>query len=420
MSATGVAAQDALPSGPASTTSESPASRLAALKREGITIRGHYDGEAARNLSGGGKATSRYAQQLDIGVDLDLQKLWQWQGQSFHFTVGDRRGRSLSADRTDNIFQIQQVYGLGQNTRIYEISYEYKTPGQHFDAKAGWLSTGADFGNSPLFCQFESLAFCGHPMLLSGNSGWANVPSARWGFRLRWYNPLVYGQVGAFTANSTYSTRGNGLKMDLSGTTGVVFPMEVGYTPGYKPDGSASGHYRVGGFLDTTNPNDVYLDRYGNPRAITGEPAGTHSYRWGYYIMADQVLWRSAALPDRSFTAFANYSVGDRASGKYRRYEELGVILQSPFASRPADNIALGTARAVINPRMVAYQAQEASMDDGLTAVQSFEQMVELNYGIAVKPWLTVRPDVQYITRPGADRLRGDIWVFGIVVRASF
>ncbi|MHC1479050.1 carbohydrate porin [Frateuria aurantia] len=65
------------------------------------------------------------------------------------------------------------------------------------------------------------------------------------------------------------------------------------------------------------------------------------------------------------------------------------------------------------------YESQAAAMDDGLTVVQSFEQLVELAYTLQVHPWLTVRPDLQWIARPDASKTRSSIWAAGLVFNAS-
>jgi porin len=51
--------------------------------------------------------------------------------------------------------------------------------------------------------------------------------------------------------------------------------------------------------------------------------------------------------------------------------------------------------------------------------VQSDEQMVELNYGIQLTPWLVLRPKLQYVIHPGAYSSRPDTTVFVLHLQAT-
>ena len=45
------------------------------LLDDGIFLRGHYVGEFAANPSGGNSQSARYAGQVDIGADFDMNKI---------------------------------------------------------------------------------------------------------------------------------------------------------------------------------------------------------------------------------------------------------------------------------------------------------------------------------------------------------
>ena len=54
--------------------------------------------------------------------------------------------------------------------------------------------------------------------------------------------------------------------------------------------------------------------------------------------------------------------------------------------------------------------------------LDSGEQLLELNYGAQVTPWLLLRPDLQYIIEPGAfyGAKRSNALVAGLQVKATF
>jgi porin len=385
------------------------------LEDEGILFRSHYQSESAAAGSYG----ARYTQQVDIGTDLDLGKLWGWDGSSFHMTIGDRVGRNLSADRLHSIVQVQEIYGVGQDARLYEMSYEYVTPGKGFDVKAGWMPLGNEFGHSTIACQFESLFFCGHPLTMSFDSGWYNNPKASWGFRTKWSNDLVYGMVGTYTTNPTYPEANHGFKLNLSGTTGVVVPLEFGLTPG-KDTGVMPGHYMVGAYYDSSDANNVYLDKNGLPIVDTHAKPMLENHRTGYYLIADQMIWQDGDNLKRGISVFADFSQSDLATSRYRRAYEVGFSMQAPFESRPLDVVVLGAARLTVNPRVIESQQDENWMLPDSVGVQSYEQVIEAAYSWQGTKWFSLRPGVQYLQRPGALASRDRIWISELTAKLTF
>ncbi|MCY1450181.1 Porin B [compost metagenome] len=99
------------------------------------------------------------------------------------------------------------------------------------------------------------------------------------------------------------------------------------------------------------------------------------------------------------------------------------MVLYKPFAGRPRDTVALGYGRAVPNPRSRDVQ-QDAAVANGeaFPNLDSAEQLIELSYGYQATPWLTLRPDVQYIIEPGAfsGEQIDNALVLGLQVKATF
>ncbi|MNG24375.1 Porin B precursor [compost metagenome] len=99
------------------------------------------------------------------------------------------------------------------------------------------------------------------------------------------------------------------------------------------------------------------------------------------------------------------------------------MVLYKPFEGRPKDTFALGYGRAVPNPRSRDVQ-QDAALANGenFPNLDSAEQLIELSYGYQATPWLTLRPDVQYIIEPGAfsGEHIDNALVLGLQVKATF
>jgi porin len=115
----------------------------------------------------------------------------------------------------------------------------------------------------------------------------------------------------------------------------------------------------------------------------------------------------------QGLSVFGVATVNDSNTGLFRTYYEAGMSFRGPFSGRDDDIISLGWAQAVINPRL-----QSLEQTSGV-AVQSNEQILELNYGAQVAPWLIVRPGAQYVVNPGAYGSRPDSFVFALHVEAT-
>jgi porin len=121
--------------------------------------------------------------------------------------------------------------------------------------------------------------------------------------------------------------------------------------------------------------------------------------------------------------AFGQYSAASEAASPFSKWYGAGVVLYKPFEGRPRDTLALGYGRAVPNPRSREVQelaAFKAGTD--YPDLNNAEQLIELSYGYQATPWLTLRPDVQYIIEPGAfsgDNIDNAL-VLGLQVKAVF
>lgn len=96
------------------------------LLDDGFAFHGVYVGEYANSFSGGMRQGGDYAQQFLFGSDVDLQKIANISGGTFHIGFIQREGRSTSADYTGNEILVQEQYGSGENFRITALNYEQK------------------------------------------------------------------------------------------------------------------------------------------------------------------------------------------------------------------------------------------------------------------------------------------------------
>lgn len=371
------------------------------LHDEGIDLAAHYIDETMSNAQGYKGTGTDSAQQFDIGASFDLGKLGLWSDAIARFAMSDRTGRSTAADYTGSYFAYQEIYGQGQNTRIDEISIEKTLPAQDLAIKVGFYPMGSDFGTLPYVCNFVNVAFCGHPQSLPVNSGWSDGPAGRWGGRIKWHiTDKVTLQAGAFDVNPLVTRRQDGFKLSLTGSTGVIVPVELAYQIGKDPADYA-GTYKIGAYYDSSDAADL------------ANPHVTDDGRYGLYLEAAQQVFKTGPGLRDGLAVFAIYSIGDQATAKFKDYVEAGLAYRGLIPGRDLDLVSLGYVRADINSRLQAELAMTGQ------PVQTSEELLELSYTIQVIPSLTFRPDVQYDIRPGALTDRPDTWVAGFQIKLT-
>ncbi|QXI28555.1 carbohydrate porin [Pseudomonas vanderleydeniana] len=380
------------------------------LEEDGVRFTGDYTGETAYNANGGLRRSTRYSQNIKLGVQFDLSKLYGWEnGGRVQLTINDRRGNSASEDLVGNRLPIQENYG-GLYTRLTELSYERTLFTPALNVKLGYMAMGNDLGglDSGILCNFMNAGFCGHPLNMSGGSGWTNYPNAHLGARVK-YDLSRSWQLRVAAFNVDPQSNGNSSRAWHLGpkhTTGTVLPVELVY----KPQGELPGEYKLGYYYDSSD-----VKRIGSSKEVSG--------RSGHYLLAEQAVWNDAGSPGRSLHVFGQYSASSEAASPFTKWYGAGVVLYKPFEGRPRDTVALGYGRAVPNPR-----SRDLLEDAAFNAGQPFpnidnaERLIELSYGYQATPWLILRPDVQYIIEPGAFSGKDidNALVFGLQVKATF
>lgn len=371
-----------------------------ALQAKGIDFIVHYTGETMSNTAGFKGVGTDYAQQVDFGIAFDLDKLGIWRGAVARFAMTDRAGRSTSDDYTGSYFVYQEAFGQGENLRFNEITVEVHLS-QMVAIKFGFSPMGSDFATLPYVCNFVNTAFCGHPQSLPTNSGWSDAPAGRWGARLKWRptDKLTF-QTGVYDVNPLVVRKQDGFKLDFSGSTGVIVPVELAYQLGNKPSDYA-GTYKIGAYYDSSAAVNLATGRQ------------TDAGRYGFYLEAAQQIYKTGPDHREGLAIFGVYTLSDPSTAKFKDYFEAGVGYRGLLPGRELDILCLGWVRTDINPKYQLPLPAEGK------SVQTYEQLVELSYTTQLAPWLTFRPDIQYDMQPGAIQSRPSTWVFGAQIKAT-
>lgn len=392
------------------------------LLDRGINLTTIYTSELANNPRGGDEEKTAYADEFALGATFDFKKLFGWNGGHFQITVTDRNGDDL--DLTANLhtlMQVQEIYGRGQTWRLSEFWFQQTWLDDRLLWKVGRLSEGETFGS--FNCHFQNLTFCGsQPGSVRGDY-WYNYPVSQWGTRLEFAaTPQVTVMLGVYQVNPTYIDDSwaahNGLLLDNpSGTTGALIPLEADWSPKFLglPD-----KFQFGVWYDTSNANDVYLDVNYQPLVLTGAAPLRRHGRDGAYISFEQQI--SGVASKSGATLFLNITQADRETSPLTdRQIAFGVQYKGLFETRPSDVAGLGIGTTHVNSRVAAGERllDEITGSDAVP-VQSSEYEAEVYYGWTPWPFVTVRPNLQYVVHPGGSSVYENDIVIGLKTTVTF
>lgn len=396
--------------------------------QHGVDIKMGYTGESASNLHGGYNRhdhVTRYADQFNLGADIDLQKLMGWNDAAFSVSLTNRNGENInekiSDPRATGLGSTQEIQGRGSVTRLSELWVSKGWFDDALNIKAGRFAVSDDFAVED--CLFQGLAFCGSQPGNYVNSIY-NGPISQWAARVRYrLNSELYAQIAAFNVNPSDLDNDNGFKLNGSGTHGTLFPVELVWAPKVN---QLPGEYRIGYYHSTANAPDVYKDENNQPAALTGNDYRSNDSRHGFWLVGKQQLTSVNGDSSRGLTLTASATFQDRATTPVDSYQKVSLVYKGPFDARPTDTLGFGVARVhasslfLRNARTANAESGLSYDDLGFVPEQHSEIATELNYGIQATRWLNVMPNVQYIKNPDGVREVQNALVFGLQVQSQF
>ena len=373
--------------------------KRSALKDKGYNFTLGYTGDYATILDSekGSGHPNAYADQANIAVDFDLAKILNWEDTEARINITKRGGNALQNESdvlNGQMSQVQEIYGRGQTFRLTELYIKKKFFDGKLDIKAGHFGETYDF--SSMDCEFMNVAICGSqfgnwansPAL--GGSDWLNGPVSAWALRAK-YNIShdLYAQVGVYEHNLDNLKRSQGFNLKMNGD-GVVIPMEVVWSPLVN---HLLGIYRVGYYTTTFKEKNADDD--------------SSDIKQGVWLHAKQQVTSFKGDDKRGLSlALQVGAYGDRNNGPIKDYQSIVATFKGPFNSRLNDEIGVGSTKLTGN--------------DKYNSAYDSEYNAEIYYAYHYAPWLTVRPNIQYVSNIGALESRGDAWISGIKFNTSF
>lgn len=102
-----------------------------------------YTAEVISNLAGGLQTKTAYQGYLDLGMGIDLEKIFGLDHTSIHFNIINLHGQSPSAFVGDDL-SVSNIDGV-KTTRLQQLYFQYQPSNNKWGIKAGLLVVDEDY-----------------------------------------------------------------------------------------------------------------------------------------------------------------------------------------------------------------------------------------------------------------------------------
>ena len=353
--------------------------RHESMEKSGISPFLYFDAIAAASVEGGIETADNFTSQTYAGLDLDLEKLFGWDGTISKISIVNRQGNGIAGD-VGGIYDPMTINGGadGQVAWLYQVWIE-KMFGEDWAVKIGRTSMDEDFANNELYRYSLSTSINGpiRSMMLESPQIYS-FPLALWGGRVK-YNPNDEHQfqLGAYQINDNpFGTHLKGTDWSIDSDDGVTFMAQYDWTPNV-----LNRPARV--YLGTAYSDYTYSDFDG------GESSSQLTvYGHGEFEVIDGLkLFAFGAFNSQDETAKVPLQINGGANWK-------GLI-----PGRENDHTVF----------FVTYGEISDEYGKHVTKGHVDAEMVyELGYRIQIIPSIYIQPAVQYIVDPGG-KTNGDL-----------
>jgi porin len=350
-----------------------------------------YTGETFSLVHGGlsGRNVTNYRSNLDVVVTLDLEIAAGLKGARLFVYGQDLHGRPLSANDVGDIQLFSNIDSTisatdrPQYTTIAEYWYEQLLDDDRFRMKIGKQDANADFAYSDLGGDFIHSSFGLPPTIPL-----PTFPSQALG-AAAFYSVTdeISIATGVYDGTPAGGPQGVRWGFDTVGDHGVTILTQIEILSQRGPNGQLPGTFRGGYWWNTAN--DVWAD-VSDPNRVFGSNDGI-------WLIADQMLWKEEYGTEdvQGLGAFVMYSWTHQDRSQLKGSVASGLVYRGLLRGRDDDLLGAGTAIASLSDQFIAAQ-QVAGTD-----YEKREIATEVFYKVQLAPYLTLQPEIQYITSPG-------------------
>lgn len=335
------------------------------LEEYGIVMDVIYTGEYFSNVRGGINThdAREYRGDFSLFAELDTSSAGLWDDGMFYLHVQEQHGHGITTNHVGD-FQVLSNIDADDFKQISELWYAHSFLDETLWIKLGKMEANTDFA----FVDY-GVEFINSSPGFSPTIPLVTYPDADLGVVVGiqptdWFSV----NIGVFQGNP------NGGRSIGNAFEGLEGPMVIVEPAFHYHINGLDGHFRVGGWW-----NNVEFDRL--------DGSGRISDSEGLYLTLDQSLWNESEDDVQGIGVFAHAGFSDDSYFEAELYFGGGLQWTGALDGRDRDIAGLGVFHV------------EFSDEAGL--IEGGETVIELFYKWQATGWMSIKPDIQYITNPG-------------------
>lgn len=356
----------------------------AAQTSEIVSVGAHYVVDVLGVVHGGSQRGVRVLDDLDLTLDMDLDRAWSWTGVTAHVDVLRNHGARPN-DLAGSIQGIDNIEVNRRGVRLYEAWIERQAGAASL--RFGLYDLNSDFYANDAASLFVASPFgMGSELSASGPNGPSTFPSTALAARVRVSSSSYYLQGALINAEA--GTIGDAQGIDVSGRAGLLVIAELGYTARSKV---ALGVWRY------TKKQPLF--------AAQSIPAPNRVSQGIYALVEHSIIGSDTTF---KLTPFLRAGVSDGVTTPFQGGWQAGLRFDRIIPARPDAILAVGVAKGSLTN---VYRRNESL--DGL-ALLSAETIIEATLTGEVAPGITIQPDVQYVINPNGSNSQPNPLILGL------
>jgi len=424
------------------------------LTERGVEVTAAYAGETFGVVRGGFRPGAVYDGLLELGLDVDFEKLAGWSGASFRVNGFYPHGASGTDKYARDLGTFSNL-DFYDSYRLFEAWFEQSFFGEKLSIRLGQMAMDEEFaaGATDLSPLFINSGF-GVATAISGNFPVPIYAIAALGARVRlepldglFFQAAIYdgnpapAVLGDFSADAAASNEFNhfGTHAALRRDEGALLMGEVGYSferPAEDreilPEGASrrDGPLRSRGLGGSYKAGFAYhTDTFADIREVTLAELGSSNApdavrdsegNWAVYFSADQEVWREGGSETDGLGVFARATFAAPHRNFFSKSIETGAVYRGVWQSEGRDQLGVAFAFYDISRGVEGAFRNTNSRDGTRHASPDYEAVLELTYRYHFAPWWHVQPDLQWILHPGGSRELGNAVVIGLRTELRF
>lgn len=405
-------------------------------EESGLTVEFVYTAEYFRNLDGGIKRGGDYRADASLTLELQTDKAGWWKNGTFFAHVQGQHGDGITEDQVGD-FQVLSNIDADDYFQVSEFWYKHR----FLDGKL-WLKLGKQESNEDFAFVEYGGEFINSSPGFSPTIPLVTYPDQDWGVVLG-VEPVEWFSINI----GVYQGRPDGGRSIGNTIDNLRGPMVMVEPAFHYAIRGKEGHIRLGYWWNGdaferlapeedespfSAPEDMlalvsdvrdrglaaaflsglfgfgqeWVTAWAVERILGGDAVDDNTY--GFYLTWDQEVYvENSDDPEdeQGIGIFAQYGWSDDNLFEAEQYYGLGMQWTGAIPTRNDDIFGVGVFHVLLS--------NEAGFE------KRHETVIELYYKAQLTPWLSLKPDLQYITNPGGTK-NDDAWVVGLRMEISF